>query len=90
MKIPMIMVGALCALPCAAELVKVPYIDIIDGTAHVGVSVKTNGDLTAEPKSWGKVNVQSRDVEVRDGSVIIAVPANAEKGFMVLESGESK
>ena len=65
-------------------------IDIIDGTAHVGVSVKTNGDLTAEPKSWGKVNVQSRDVEVRDGSVIIAVPANAEKGFMVLESGESK
>lgn len=61
----------------------------MDGTAYLGVSVKTNNEVKArgEGEGWGKVNVQPRDVSVKDGSVIIAVPANAEKGFMVLESG---
>ena len=65
---------------------------IVDGTAYVGVSVKTNGDLTAEQKSWGKVKFD-KDVKVdvsADGTeLVIPVPANAEKGFMVLESGEA-
>ena len=61
---------------------------IVGGMAYVGVSVRTNADLTAETKSWGKVNVRPGDVSVENGAVIIAVPANAEKGFMVLESGD--
>ena len=62
---------------------------IVDGTAYVGVVVRTNGDLTAETKSWGRVKF-SKDVKVdvsEDGTeLVIPVPANAEKGFMVLES----
>ena len=65
---------------------------IVDGTAYVGVSVRTNGDLTAKTKSWGKVKFD-KDVRVdvsEDGTeLVIPVPANAEKGFMVLESGEA-
>ena len=64
---------------------------IIDGTAYVGVSVRTNGDLTAKTKSWGKVKFD-KDVRVdvsEDGTeIVIPVPANAQQGFMVLESGE--
>ena len=62
---------------------------ITDGTAYLGVSVKTNGEVKVRGEGWGKVNVQPGDVSVKDGSVIIAVPANAEKGFMVLESGKA-
>ena len=74
-------------LPPGAE-----RIEIVDGTAYVGVSVKTNSEVKVrgEGEGWGKVNVLSGDVTVKDGSVIIAVPANAEQGFMVLESGEAE
>ena len=65
---------------------------ITDGTAYLGVSVKTNGDLKAEQKSWGKVKFD-KGVKVgvsEDGTeLVIPVPANAEQGFMVLESGEA-
>ena len=66
---------------------------IVKGTAYLGVSVKTNGEVTAEQKSWGKVKFD-KDVKVdvsADGTeLVIPVPANAEKGFMVLESGEAE
>ena len=62
---------------------------IVDGTAYVGVSVRTNGDLTAKTKSWGKVKFD-KDVRVdvsEDGTeIVIPVPANAQQGFMILES----
>ena len=53
-------------------------------------SRRTNGDLTAEQKSWGKVKFD-RNVKVglsEDGTeIVIPVPANAQQGFMILESG---
>ena len=68
-------------------------VQIVDGTAYVGVSVRTNGDLKAERKSWGKVKFDKGvkvDVSADGTELVIPVPANAEQGFMVLESGESK
>lgn len=62
---------------------------IVDGTAYVGVVVRTNGDLTAKTKSWGRVKfADTTNVgQSEDGTeIVIPVPANAEKGFMVLES----
>ena len=62
---------------------------IVDGTAYVGVVVRTNGDLTAKTKSWGRVKfADTTKVGLsEDGTeIVIPVPANAEKGFMVLES----
>ena len=72
-------------LPPGAE-----RIDIVNSKAYLGVSVKTNSEVKVKGEGWGKVNVQPGDVTVEDGSVIIAVPANAEQGFMVLESGEAR
>ena len=62
---------------------------IVDGTAYVGVVVRTNGDLTAETKSWGRVKfADTTNVGLsEDGTeLVIPVPANAQQGFMVLES----
>ena len=62
---------------------------IVDGTAYVGVVVRTNGDITAEHKSWGKVKfADTANVGLSDDGteIVIPVPANARQGFMVLES----
>ena len=63
--------------------------EIVDGTAVLGVSVCTNADLTAATSSWRPVTFRKSDLDVSaDGTKILApVPANAEKGFMVLRSG---
>ena len=66
------------------------FIEIVDGKAYLEVAVKTNVNLTAEAQDWGKVGLEAKDVSVENGSVIIAVPANDEQGFMVLESGAAK
>ena len=68
----------------------VESLEISGGIAHLGISVKTNGNVAAEKETWGKFDVKEEDVSVTGGSVIIAVPANAEKGFMTLESGAVK
>ena len=87
---PVIPDGMVLVSKTELEAVGAETVEIVGGLAYLGVSVRTNGDLRAETKSWGKVNVRPGDVSVENGSVIIAVPANAEKGFMVLESGETK
>ena len=56
------------------------------GMSYAGVSVKANAGLAVGTEDWGKVNVKADDVMVEDASVIITVPANAEKGFMALDS----
>ena len=53
-------------------------------------AVRTNGDLTAEHKSWGRVKfADTTKVGLsEDGTeIVIPVPANAQQGFMILESG---
>ena len=64
-------------------------LEIVDGTAVLGVSVCTNADLTAAASSWRRVTFRKSDLDVSaDGTKILApVPANAGRGFMVLRSG---
>ena len=62
---------------------------IENGTAYLGVSVRTNADLTVETKNWGRVKFdETTQIGFsEDGtSLIVPVPANAEKGFMTLWS----
>ena len=84
--------GTIAVSKTEVEAAGAETLTIVDGTAYVGVSVKTNGDLKAETKSWGKVKFDKGvkvDVSEDGTELIIPVPANAEKGFMVLESGEA-
>ena len=61
---------------------------IVDGKVLLGVSVCTNGDLSAETESWGAAKLDPAAVEqAEDGKgLVIPVPATAEKGFMILKS----
>lgn len=77
-------------MPSGAISAGFESIEVLDGKAYLGVAVKTNVNLTAEAQGWGKVGLEAKDVSVENGSVIIAVPANTEQGFMVLESGAAK
>ena len=72
------------------EAAQAATLEIADGTAILGISVCTNGDLTATTSSWAPVAFRKSDLEVSaDGTKIIApIPANAEKGFMILRSGD--
>ena len=65
-------------------------IEVADGTALLGISVCTNGDLTAATSAWSPVTFRKSDLDVSaDGTKILApIPANADRGFMILRSGE--
>lgn len=58
---------------------------IVDGKVLLGVSVCTNGDLTAATEDWEPAAIEEAKVE-EDGTVTLTVPATAEKGFMFLKS----
>ena len=60
-------------------------IKIVDGKVLLGVSVCTNGDLTAATEDWQKAAIEGAQVE-EDGTVTLTVPATAEQGFMLLKS----
>lgn len=65
-------------------------LEVADGTALLGISVCTNGDLTAATATWSPVKFRKADLDVSaDGTKILApIPANADSGFMVLRSGD--
>ena len=65
-------------------------LDVADGTAILGISVCTNADLTASRSTWKPVSFKKSELDVSaDGTKILApIPANAEKGFMILRSSE--
>ena len=52
---------------------------------YLGVSVSTNGELTATGEGWDKAEVEHAHVE-DDGTVTLTVPAPAGRGFMILKS----
>lgn len=58
---------------------------IVDGKVLLGVSVCTNGDVTAATEDWQKAAIEGAQVE-EDGTVTLTVPATAEQGFMLLKS----
>ena len=60
-------------------------IEIVDGKVLLGVSVCTNGDLTAATEDWEPAAIEKAQVE-EDGTVTLTVPATAEQGFMLLKS----
>ena len=57
---------------------------IVDGKVLLGVSVCTNGDVTAATEDWEPAAIEK--AEVVDGEAILTVPATAEQGFMLLKS----
>ena len=50
-------------------------IEVTAGKAYLGVSVMTNGDVTATTEGWGEA-----------AKTVIEVPAPADRGFMILKS----
>lgn len=60
-------------------------IEVVNGKAILGVTVSTNGDLTASTANWNEAKVESAKVE-EDGTVTLTVPAPGDKGFMILKS----
>ena len=60
-------------------------IKIVDGKVLLGVSVCTNGDVTAATEDWEPAAIEEAKVE-EDGTVTLTVPATAEQGFMLLKS----
>lgn len=68
----------------------VETLTVSDGKAVLGISVCTNADLTAAVSTWRPVKFRKSDLDVSsDGMRILApVPANAERGFMVIRSSD--
>jgi hypothetical protein len=64
-------------------------LEVSGGTALLGIGVCTNADLRTEPRTWEPVVFRKSDLDVsEDGTRILApVPANADRGFMILRSG---
>ena len=70
------------------EAAQAATLEVANGMAVLGISVCTNGDLAASTSTWSPVTFSKSDLSVSaDGTKIIApIPANAEKGFMLLRS----
>jgi hypothetical protein len=72
------------------EAAQVATLEVSDGTALLGISVCTNADLRASPATWTPVSFRKSDLDVSaDGTRILApVPVSADRGFMILRSGD--
>lgn len=70
-----------------AETVKIE-----DGVIHLGISVSRSEDITAPTADWNKVTISKDDIDVsEDGTqIIVKIPANAQQGFMILQSKDAK
>ena len=81
--------GMLLVSQTELEAAQVATLEVSGGTALLGIRVCTNADLRASVKSWQPVSFRKSDLDVSaDGTQILApVPANADRGFMVLRSG---
>ena len=82
--------GMLLVSRTEVEAAGAEAIEVANGTALLGISVCTNSDLTASTATWAPVSFRKSDFEVSaDGTKILApIPANADKGFMILRSGD--
>ena len=81
--------GMLLVSRTEVEAAGAEAIEVANGTALLGISVCTNSDFTASTATWAPVSFRKSDLEVSaDGTKILApIPANADKGFMILRSG---
>ena len=72
------------------QAAKAEAVSVADGVVSLGVTVNTNGNFTAETKSWAPVELTSENVEVKDGKIVISIPVDSQSGFMILQSGDAK
>ena len=65
-------------------------LEISDGTALLGIGVCTNADLNAKAADWAPISLEKGDLGVSaDGTrILVPVPVNADRGFMLLRSGD--
>ena len=67
-------------------------LEIANGTAVLGIAVCTNADLNAKAADWAPVSLEKADLGVSaDGTrILVPVPVNADRGFMLLRSGAAE
>ena len=67
-------------------------LEIANGTAVLGIAVCTNADLNAKAADWAPVSLEKADLGVSaDGTrILVPVPVNADRGFMLLRSGSAE
>ena len=81
--------GMLLVSRTEVEAAGASTLELEKGMAVLGITVCTNSDLTAKVSTWKPVSFDKSGLSVSaDGTKILApIPANAERGFMVLRSG---
>ncbi|MBR4258586.1 MAG: hypothetical protein IKQ17_06115 [Kiritimatiellae bacterium] len=81
--------GMLLVSRTEVEAAGAATLEVANGKAVLGITVCTNSDLTAKVSTWKPVSFEKSGLTVSaDGTKILApIPANAEKGFMILRSG---
>ena len=72
------------------QAAKAEAVTVADGVVSLGVTVNTNGNFTAETKSWQPVELKSENVKVENGKIVISIPVGDKSGFMILQSGDAK
>ena len=72
------------------QAAKAEAVTVADGVVSLGVTVNTNGNFTAETKSWAPVELTSGNVKVENGKIVISIPVDSQSGFMILQSGDAK
>ena len=82
--------GEIAVTKESLQAAKAEAVSIADGVVSLGVTVNTNGNFTAEAKSWAPVELKSENVEVKDGKIVISIPVDSQSGFMILQSGDAK
>ena len=81
--------GMLLVSRTEVEAAGASTLELEKGMAVLGITVCTNSDLSAKVSTWKPVSFDKSGLSVSaDGTKILApIPANAERGFMVLRSG---
>ena len=84
--------GEIAVTKESLQTAKAETVQIVDGVVYLGVSVLSNSDITAST-AWAPVKFPAGTQIglTADGTkLIIPVPAAAQSGFMILQSGEGK
>ena len=82
--------GEIAVTKESLQAAKAEAVSIADGVVSLGVTVNTNGNFTAETKSWAPVELTSENVKVENGKIVISIPVDSQSGFMILQSGDAK
>jgi hypothetical protein len=69
---------------------EIATLEVSGGMALLGIGVCTNADLNAKAADWAPISLEKGDLGVSaDGTrILVPVPVNADRGFMLLRSGD--